>query len=145
MTRRTRDLYFGSTRVNNVNSLPITWRAERALNGMDIYVYFPPNAAYTFRIFGKYALTQVASLNLDLSTVYDLFYISYMRYGLAEMICEFYGITLQPQTQQKLKEYEAQFKAISPKDYRLKSLNCFAGSGAGWSWSDVYIGRGWRG
>jgi hypothetical protein len=143
MTRRTRDQYFGEARVNQVNSLPMTWRAERVVGGMNLYVYFQADQAYPFKVWGKFALTQVTSENMDLSTVYDLFYIAYMRLGLAEMICEYYGITLQPQTSQKLKDYEQQFKSVSAKDPSMRKLTAFNKSGSGFGWWDVFIGHGY--
>ncbi len=143
MTRRTRDQYFGEARVNQINSLPMTWRAERVIGGTNIYVYFQPDNTYPFKIWGKFALSQVTDENMDLSTVYDLFFLSYMRLGLAEMICEFYGITLQPQTSQKLKDYEQQFKAVSEKDYSMRKLTAFKKDASSFGWWDVLIGHGY--
>jgi hypothetical protein len=144
MTRRTREQYFGSARVNNLSSLPLTWRAERTVGGMNIYIYFQPDKAYPFNVFGKYALQQISSLSTDLSVGFDLFYISYMRYGLAEMLCEFYNLTLQPQSAQKLKEYEQSFKSINPTDYSMTKLTAFRKDSSGFGWGDEFIGHGYR-
>jgi len=145
MTQRTRAQYFGTARVNQINSLPMTWHAERCVGGTNIYVYFQPDQAYPFKVWGKFALTQITSLATDLSLLMDLYYISYLRYGLAEMICEFYGITLDPLTAKKLMVYEQSFKAISPPDFSMSKVTCFRKDASGFGWGDVYIGRGWRG
>ena len=35
-----RNLYFGSPRVQNINSLPFEWYFERAIGGGNLYIYF---------------------------------------------------------------------------------------------------------
>jgi hypothetical protein len=144
MNRRTRSQYFSGPRVNNVNSLPLSWRSERVKGGMNIYAYFTPDQAYPFSIIGKYALSQITGLDDNLLNYFDLFYISYLRYGVAEMICEYYNLTLQPQTSQKLKEYEQSFKSINPTDYSVQKVTAFRKGSSGFGWGDVFIGHGWR-
>lgn len=145
MHRMSRNEYFSTARVESINSLPITWRAERTVGGTNIYLYFKPDQAYQFNISGKFSLAAITSISEDLSTYLDLSYISYMRYGLAEMICEFYGIPLQPQTAAKLKQFEQLFRNINPKDYSMIKTTAFVKSDSGWGWGDVLIGHGWRG
>ncbi len=135
--------YFGSGRVDNINSLPFNWHTERVLGGTNLYMYFSPEANYPSKIFGKFGLDQVPNLSFDLSTTDDLYYISYLRYALAEYICESYTISLQPQVEKKLKEYEAIIMNISPPDMTISKLSTFAGS-SGLTWGDVNLGRGWR-
>jgi hypothetical protein len=50
----------------------------------------------------------------DLSIILDLFYIDYLRYALAEYMCQEYNITFQPQNQAKLNEFETTIFDISP-------------------------------
>ena len=77
--------YFGDGRVDNITALPFSWHLERTTGGSNFYVYFLPQQNYVANITGKYALTDV-DLFTDLNTLYDNFYISYLRYGLAEYI-----------------------------------------------------------
>jgi len=72
--------YFAGPRVDNINSLPYSYRVERELGGSRIYLYFKPESNYVMKISGKYALTDVA-LNTDLSLLYDTYYIEYLRYA----------------------------------------------------------------
>ncbi len=99
-----RDRYFGESRVVNIQSLPYQYHTERTFGGMYIYLYFLPNTNYPLEIFGKFSLSSVA-LTQDLSLTMDLFYIEYLRYALANKMCEEYNIQFQPQAAMKLKSY----------------------------------------
>jgi hypothetical protein len=136
---QTRRRYFGSARVNNVNSLPFNVHCERTKGGMDIYVYFLPNSNYPLNIFGKFGLTSIASnqLLLDLETIYDRFYIVYLRYALAEYMCNEYNIPFTPQNYQKLNEFEAKLASISPKDMSLNKRSSMNGDRAiNWAYAN---------
>lgn len=143
MMPMSRDLYFGSGRVDNIQSLPFNWHIERAKGGAYLYIYFTPNTAYPMKLWGKLGLTSVATENTDLSLTYDPFYIEYMRYALAEYICSEYNIAFQPQSQKKLNDIEAQLKDVSPIDLHLAKLSTLT-DGTGINYGDVNIGRGWR-
>src|ERR1700691_3293831 len=84
---KSRKIYFGSGRVNNIQSLMSMSRFERTLGGSNLYLYFLPNSPYPLQIFGKFGLTEITSLSTDLETVYDDYYIEYLRYALAEYMC----------------------------------------------------------
>jgi hypothetical protein len=134
--------FFGSSRVDNVNSLPFNWHYERTLGGSNISVYFWPAADYPAMLFGKFGLTSV-TLNQDLELTYDRYYITYLRYALADYIAADNNITLQPQTAEKLKELEAVINNVSPPDLRMTKMSTF-GDANGLNWGDVNLGKGWR-
>lgn len=138
-----RNKYFGTGRVDNIQSLPFDWHYERCLGGSNLYIYFNPNVTYPMKIWGKFGLTSVADENVDLSLTYDAFYIEYLRYALAEYICAEYNITFQPQSQKKLNEIEAQLSYVSPKDLTIQKLTTLSAA-TGFNWGDVNIGKGWR-
>lgn len=115
-SEQSRRQYFGSPRVDTVQSLPFTWHSERAKGGSNLYFYFIPDSEYPIKLWGKFSLTEIASYDTDLSTTMEPFYIEYLRYALAEYICAEYGITFQPQSQAKLDEYEKIITDISPPD-----------------------------
>lgn len=120
--KQTRKRFWGSGRVENIQSLPFEWEAERTLGGTDLYIYFLPNQNFPLTIFGKFGLDDV-TLNEDLSTAYDLFYLEYLRYALAEYMCSDYGITFQPQSYKKLQEYEHTLMDISPMDLTINKCS----------------------
>jgi hypothetical protein len=122
--------------------LPYNWHVERVLNGSNVYIYFLPNTAYPMKLWGKFGLTEVASVDFDLSTVYDKFYIEYLRHGLAEYICADYNIQLQPQVQKKLDEIENIIADISPKDFRMRKLSSLQSGPTGY-WAAANLGTGW--
>lgn len=135
--------YFGSARVNNVNSLPFKWRAERSLGGTDFYLYFFPADTYPLQIWGKFGLATVV-LGEDLTLSYDAFYIEYLRHGLAEYICSENNMSLQPEAAKRLMELEEILMQVSPPDLTVTRISTIGSSTGGLNWGDVNIGRGWR-
>lgn len=140
MTWVNRDAYFGSGRVNNIQSIPFIYHTERQLNGTRVYVYYLPMDTYTFQIFGKFALTDVTN-NTDLSTVYDGFYTAYLRYALAEKMCLEYDITFDADKKAYLMRMEKLLQQTSPPDLSLRSPN-FLGKKRALDWQQINLGRG---
>ncbi len=62
-----RRVYFGSSRADNINSLPFNWHLERCLGGAKIYMYFFPQTNYPIEAWGIFRLTSVV-LNQDLNS-----------------------------------------------------------------------------
>lgn len=62
-----RDQYFGTSRAENVSSLPFIWHFERTVGGAYIYLYFLPNQSYSMQLNGKFALSEV-SIGQDLQS-----------------------------------------------------------------------------
>jgi hypothetical protein len=138
-----RKKYFGSSRIDNLETLPFSYRTERTLNGTNIYYYFIPADNYPIHIMGKYSLTNVTNLALDLETIYDDFYIEYLRYGLGEMICNDYGVDFLPQNALKLKQYEHRLRSTNTPDLTICKQTTFT-SQPGINYGDINIGKGWR-
>jgi hypothetical protein len=142
MISESRDKYFGTPRANDVQSLPYQYFIERCFQGSNLYMYFLPNETYPFQLTGKFSLEDV-SLNQDLSTTYDQFYIEYLRYALAEYICQEFNITFQPQSAQKLKEFEQVLIDIGPIDLSMSKMSSLQKANF-INYGDINIGRGWR-
>lgn len=142
MLPQKRVTYFGSGRIDQVNSLPFSWHIERTLNGANLYIYFTPSQDYPLQITGKFSLSSVV-LFQDLSAILDRFYIEYLRYGLAEQICGDYNLQLQPQAQRRLTELEKIIMDVSPPDLQMQKMSSLQ-EHTGFNYSDVNIGRGWR-
>ncbi len=138
----TRRNYYGSTRVNSVESLPFNWYFNRELGGGNLSLYFIPDQVYPLQIMGKFALTNVA-LNTDLETVYDGSYIEYLRYMLAKYMCSEYGILFNPDSEGLLKQMSRQLMDVSPPDLSMRKSSILR-QGPGLNFGDVNIGRGWR-
>lgn len=134
--------YWGSGRIDNIQSLPFSWDMQRTLNGSNVYVYFVPDQDYPSVIWGKFALADVA-LNQDLELTIDQFYIEYLRYALAEQMCTEYNLPFQPQNAKRLAELENIILTISPPDLSMQKLTAL-GMETGVNYADVNIGRGWR-
>lgn len=58
--------YRGSSRANNVSSLPFNWNIERCLGGSLISLYFFPDKNYPMEAWGLFRLTEV-TMNQDIS------------------------------------------------------------------------------
>ncbi len=141
MNKQSRDKYFGSARVDNVYSLPYMYHVERKYGGANVYVYYPPNQAYTYKIWGKFGLTNV-TLHQDLSLTYDNFYLEYLRYALADYICEDAGITFSPQSMARLKQIEKSLLDVSPPDLTIQKVSTMQESYA-LNYAQANIGGGW--
>lgn len=142
MSYQGRKAYFGTPRVNGINTLPYQWHIERCVGGANLYTYFTPDQTYPLEITGKFSLASV-SLNQDLSLTLDQFYIVYLRYALAEFMCQEYGIVFQPQGAQKLAELETTIVDISPPDLTITKLSTLRRSNAGDIYAQANLGQGW--
>jgi hypothetical protein len=143
MRRRHRKFYFGSPRVDNIESLPYSYHAERIKGGTRLYLYFLPVDVFEVNITGKFALTQLAADD-ELSDTLDNYYVSYLTYKLAKRLCDFYDITFSQQKMQTLMEIEDQLNDVSPQDLSIKKMSTLTNKVTGYNWADVNIGRGWR-
>lgn len=142
MQELTRKQYFSTGRVNNVASLPFSYRLERRLNGSNLYLYFLPSQEYPMTIWGKFGLGAV-TLDQDLSLTLDAFYIEYLRLALAQYLCAQFGIKFQEENSNILATYEKKITELSPPDFMLTKVSSFTA----WpqiNWGDITWGRGWR-
>lgn len=141
MRELTRREYFASGRVDDIANLPWSFRQERELGGTRIYLYFLPGGEYTVKLSGKFGLTNV-SLTEDLSLTYDLYYLEYLRYALAEYICSDYGCTFPDQSAQKFSEIRKKLMDINPADLKLNKRSYFT-TNRGIDWQFVNCGVGY--
>src|ERR1017187_845296 len=56
----TRRNYYGSSRVDNISSLPYSWNYNRALKGGNLALYFKPDSDYLSKMMVKLFLVDVA-------------------------------------------------------------------------------------
>lgn len=101
-----RNAYFGSSRVENIQTLPFEWFFEKQFGGGNLYIYFQPDRAYPMELHGMFSMDQV-TLGQDLSLTLDQFYITYLRYALADRICSEYNFTTPNNVLRQLGKYEA--------------------------------------
>lgn len=123
-----RKAFQGSARVNGVQALSAYARAERVLNGCDVYFYPLPNSDYPCKIWGKFGLEELESVDDDLSEVYERGYLNYMRYKLADFMCAENQIIMQPEAREQLKIYENAVTNISPPDLTVSRISMFGRS-----------------
>jgi hypothetical protein len=134
--------YFATPRANEINSLPYEYFVERTLGGSNLYMYFSPQDTYLFHLHGKFSLNDV-TLGQDLSLTLDAFYIEYLRYALAEYMCQEYNITFQIQSEKKLTEFERVLIDISPIDFTLSKLSVLQRKQSPDIYGQANIGRGY--
>lgn len=139
---RARREYFGSSRADNIQSLPGSWHMERCFQGANLYIYFKPNQNFPLTIWGQFRLQQVV-INQDLSLTLDRFYINYLKFDLAARLCAEYNYTVPPGVATELKKYEDNIsKKSGPMDLRLVKLSSLQRRG-GINYAQVNIGHGW--
>lgn len=69
MESRNRTNYFGSSRVDNISSLPFNWNYNRGEGGGTIGMYFLPQSNYPLKLMVKFFLNDV-TLQQDLTNVF---------------------------------------------------------------------------
>jgi len=136
-----RDQYFGSVRVNNIQSLPVCWFMEREYGGARLYIYFQPNSSYVAEIKGIFRLNNVTQ-GQDLSLTLDQFYITYLKYALACKICDEYSMEI---PRGVLKQHDKYYGYISKKSRPLdlhirKSSTLHKRNGGSWAWANLFRG-----
>lgn len=134
--------FFGTGRADNVQSLPFQYFIERSFGGSDLYIYFLPDQTYLFRIHGKFSLANV-TLGQDLSLTLDEYYREYMRYGLAQYICQEYNISFPDDNKMYLKQLEKILFDISPIDFTIKKKSMLTRRQGADIYAQANIGKGW--
>lgn len=158
MDQTSRRRYFGSSRVDNISTLPFNWNFNRGEDGGTLAVYFLPQSDYELKMSVKFFLKNV-ELNTDLTNIdpgtvpytfletnnsgYDTSYIEYLRYALAQYLCSEYGIIFNPQSEAILRKYERKLMYMSPPDLTLSKTSILT-EGSPLNWGDVNIGMGYR-
>lgn len=134
--------YFGDGRVDNIQALPFEWHLERELDGCYFYVYYLPQQPFVAKITGKFALTNV-ELQTNLSQLYDLFYIRYLRYLLAENMSMEYDIEFAKDKVMKLRQIEKKLLYVSPPDFTQKKIS-FMNTNSPFNWAHINISPAWN-
>lgn len=142
MRTTARNKYFGSSRADNITSLPYEWHFERSLNGADLYIHFLPDQNYPMKIWGKFGLDEITDLCDDLLLAYDRFYIEYLCYALAQDIC-IENQEMTPLALQKgLRRLEGKMRSITSLDYSTKKISSFQ-RGVVFNYAQANLGNGW--
>lgn len=137
----TRGEYFATARVDNINSLPFQYRIERQLDGADVFLYFWPSQIFVMNLWAKFGLTDV-TLTTDLSTMYDSYYIEYLRYALAEYLACEWGSTFPDEAKAKYMEIRKKLMDISPADLSIGKRSYF-NHGVGMDWQQINLTEGY--
>lgn len=160
MNSTSRRQYYGSPRIDDIQSLPFNWHFERALGGGNLGLYFLPQDDYPVKMMVKLFLTDV-SLDTDLEDIsvevpytfindsnqgFDTSYIEYLRYALAQYICSEYGVIFNPESAKILRKMERQLMYISPPDLTMSKASVLNANMVGGypNFGDVNIGQGYR-
>jgi len=141
MAELTRKQFFDTARVDNIQSLPFSYRVERELGGSRIFLYFLPEGNYILKLSGKFGFTNV-TLDTDLTLYYDPYYIEFLRYQLAEYICSDYGATFPDESKAKLREMEEKILDVSPADLSMQKTTFFSGQSP-FDWQAINLSKGY--
>lgn len=140
MRRLERKDYFGQSRANNIESIPSVYLFERELDGGRIYFYPLPSQVLNVDVTGKFSLPEVTGSD-ELSTYFDDFYVAYLKYALAERICNFYNIEFAPGKQKILQQKEREVLHVDLPDLKINKISSFS-SNPGFNWAYANLGRG---
>ena len=134
--------FFGTFRATNIQSLPFEWHFERNLGGGTLYLYFIPDVAYPLEIWGTFRLSSVTEFQ-DLSLTLDQFYTNFLKYLLAQRLCE-YNSWAVPQSIviQLEKYYQWINKNTNVMDLRQRKVSSLANNMA-INYAMVNLSNGW--
>ncbi len=124
ITMLSRREYFGTSRANNVSTLPTTCHFERTRGGANIYFYYYPDSDYKVNVTGKFDLQQL-SIGDNVSDSLEDFYISYLKYELAYRISDFYNFEYSARKIQKLAELRSKIFKVAPPDMKIAKSSIF--------------------
>jgi len=137
-----RNAYFGTSRVENIQTLPFEWYFERQFGGGNLYIYFQPDRNYPMEIHGVFRIPSV-SLGQDLSLTLDEFYTTYLHYALADRICAEYAYTTPDNVIRQLGKYEAFINKNSRLlDLRIGKTSTLQKRGT-FNYGFINLGHGW--
>ncbi len=142
MTPVGRKDFFGGGRIEGIESLPFSYHAERVLGGMNIYPYFNTGQVLQMKYMAKFGLTDVTATT-DLTTVYDLFYIEYLRYALAEYICSEWAVNFPEQAAKKYAEIRKKLMDVSPPDLKMQKMSTLRSGQVGLTFGQINLSPGW--
>jgi hypothetical protein len=134
------DRYFGTSRLDNLTSLPMNVNFERVVGGMKASFWPLPQIAYPVKFRGRFALSSVTA-DTDLSLTYDRYFLVYLRYKLADFMCAEFGMTLLPAAQMQLKSLEKNVQNNSPIDMSMNKRSTF-GNGCSLGYIGMQISQG---
>jgi hypothetical protein len=126
LTWLNRDKYFGSGRINNLETLPALWFSEPTFGGATLYVYPLPNVAYAFQMHAKFRMQFVTQFQ-DLSLTLDQNLIDYLTFRVAQRLCAIQGFVCPDNVKQLLNEAESYIRSlIAPPDYAMRRKSTLA-------------------
>lgn len=138
-----RNDYFATARVNGITALPFSWHWERETGGTRLFFYYLPDSNYLSQLIGKFGLTDVVPTT-DLNDAYDNFYIEWLRYGLAQYICDDYDIEFSPQKVSHMSRIARTLMNLSPPDLTMTKTGMISNSRRlGLTWAQANIGKGY--
>jgi hypothetical protein len=141
MRRDFRKEYFGSSRVDDIKTLPFHYYAERQLGGMKLYLYFIPDEDYLMKITGKFSLTEITDPAQDITDL-DRFYTSYLKYELASRICQFFQYDFPNQNMQTLGALRRDLEDMVGLDLSIEKESMFPAKVVD-PYGQANLGRGW--
>ena len=133
--------YFGSPRVDNLKALPLTWFWERVDGGVKVSVFMLPQQNFVMKFKCKIALSNV-TVNTELDDTYDRFYQLFLKYKLADYICDFYNVSTPPKLAARLDQYENIYTDLNAYDYTVNKVASYSKTDS-MSYAQANIGKGW--
>ena len=134
--------FFGTFRATAIQSLPFKWHFERNLSGGTLYLYFIPDVAYPMEVWGTFSLSSVTEFQ-DLSLTLDQFYTNFLKYLLAQRLCDYNSwATPQAVMLQIEKYYQWINKSTNVMDLRQRKVSSLAPKTA-INYGLVNLSNGW--
>lgn len=126
MVEVSRDIFWATSRAENISSLPYFYYVERGNDGvMKLYVYFSPTAQIDFfTVTGQKRIPSV-TMEEEMDDILPDYYQDYLIYKLARRICNFNQTSFPPDSQNMLNDVERAIAEMNPIDYSMTVTNLF--------------------
>lgn len=137
--------FYGMSKVTDIQSLPYHYYVQRRVGGSDIKLYFVPDQPYQMEMFGKFSFNKLSTddLTLDLDTIYDPFYQTWLKYKLASRLCQIYGIPLSAEVSRELAILTNKITNLIGFNLELKTVPLTKRKNAQMNWAYINYGKGW--
>lgn len=122
--------YKSRNRVRDLKTILSSLYLDRKLGGSDIQFYPLPDQVYEVILTGTFFLNSVV-LATDIESILDLYYINFLEYALAELLCIFNRVPVPVGLVKEVKKHEHNLRELPGADLTPQKIHNFRGGAGG--------------
>lgn len=132
--------YWGTPKATNVQTLPGIFRVDRTTGGSNVSVTYTADKDYPAELWGLFALEE-AVLNDDLYSIYDKYYVTYLRLYTAIFLCMSYNQEVPSGVQKLFTKYDHLIRKRSAQIDLKNDIISVVSRGNSINYAQVNIGK----